>query len=83
MSRPASKARKSITSRKKASWGVFLTLSTLMLVAALAAALAWLGAAAGARIARVGPVILLLANGDTRGVLAGSFLRAIALVTPS
>ena len=44
-----------------------------------AAALAWLGAAAGARIARVGPVILLLANGDTRGVLAGSFLRAIAL----
>ena len=42
MSRPASKARKSITSRKKASWGVFLTLSTLMLVAALAAALAWL-----------------------------------------
>jgi O-antigen/teichoic acid export membrane protein len=44
-----------------------------------AAVLAWLGAAAGARIARVGPVILLLANGDTRGVLAGSFLRAIAL----
>lgn len=44
-----------------------------------AAALAWLGAAAGARIARVGPVILLLASGDTRGVLAGSFLRVIAL----
>ena len=42
MSRSASKARKSSTSRKKASWGVFLTLSTLMLVAVLATALAWL-----------------------------------------
>jgi O-antigen/teichoic acid export membrane protein len=43
------------------------------------AVLAWLGAAAGARIARTGTVILILAGGDTRGVLAGSFLRAIAL----
>jgi UPF0755 protein len=42
LSRPASKARKSITSRKKASWGVFLTLSTLMLLAVLAGAMAWL-----------------------------------------
>ena len=42
MSRPASKARKSNTSRKKLSWGVFLTLSILMLVAVLAGALAWL-----------------------------------------
>jgi UPF0755 protein len=42
LSRPASKARKSMTSRNKASWGVFLTLSTLMLMAVLASLLAWL-----------------------------------------
>jgi O-antigen/teichoic acid export membrane protein len=43
------------------------------------ASLGWLGAAAGLRMARVGPVTLLLALGDTRGVLAGSLLRASAL----
>lgn len=42
MSRPASKARKSKTSRHQRSWGAFLTLSTLMVLAILAACLAWL-----------------------------------------
>ena len=42
MSRPASKARKSPTSRHQRSWGAFLTLSTLMVLAILAACLAWL-----------------------------------------
>jgi len=42
LSRPASKARKSPTSRHQRSWGAFLTLSTLMVLAILAACLAWL-----------------------------------------
>ena len=42
MSRPAFKTRKSHTSRKKPSWGAFLTLSTLIILAVLAASLAWL-----------------------------------------
>ena len=42
MSRPASKARKSKTSRHQRSWGVVLTLSTLTVLAILAACLAWL-----------------------------------------
>ena len=42
MSRPTFKTRKSHTSRKKPSWGAFLTLSTLIILAVLAASLAWL-----------------------------------------
>jgi len=42
LSRPASKARKSKTSRHQRSWGAFLTLSILMVLAILAACLAWL-----------------------------------------
>ena len=42
MSRPASKAQKSLTSRNKRSWGALLTLSTLTVLALLATTLAWL-----------------------------------------
>ena len=42
MSRPASKARKSHSSRNKRSWGAFLTLSTLIVLVLLTATLAWL-----------------------------------------
>lgn len=42
MSRPAPKARKSKTSRKKRSWGVFLTLASLLILGGLAAAVFWL-----------------------------------------
>ena len=42
MSRPASKARKSHSSRNKRSWGAFLTLSTLIVLVLLTASLAWL-----------------------------------------
>lgn len=42
MSRPASSAKKSKTTRKKHSWGAFLTLSTLLVLAAMASAVYWL-----------------------------------------
>ena len=42
MSRPASKARKSHSSRNKRSWGACLTLSTLIVLVLLTATLAWL-----------------------------------------
>jgi len=42
LSRPVSKAKKRKTSRKKSSWRVFLTLTTLMVLSVLAGAVAWL-----------------------------------------
>ena len=42
MSRANASAKKSKTSRKKQSWGAFLTLSTLLLLAVLASAVFWL-----------------------------------------